>query len=49
VIDAQGADDADFHAAEWQEWYGSKEGKLVNSGEFDGLDSKLLLMRSLQN
>ncbi len=22
----------------WQEWYGSKEGKLVNSGEFDGLD-----------
>jgi hypothetical protein len=25
-------------ATEWQEWYGSKEGKLVNSGEFDGLD-----------
>ena len=38
VIDAQGADDADFDAAQWQEWYGSKEGKLVNSAEFDGLD-----------
>ena len=38
VIDAKGADDADFDAATWQEWYGSKEGKLVNSGEFDGLD-----------
>ena len=38
VIDAKGADDADFSATEWQEWYGSKEGKLVNSGEFDGLD-----------
>lgn len=38
VIDAKGADDAEFSATEWQEWYGSKEGKLVNSGEFDGLD-----------
>ena len=38
VIDAKGTDDADFNATEWQEWYGSKEGKLVNSGEFDGLD-----------
>lgn len=38
VIDAKGADDAEFDATEWQEWYGSKEGKLVNSGEFDGLD-----------
>ncbi|QQN88529.1 leucine--tRNA ligase [Acinetobacter sp. YWS30-1] len=38
VIDAKGADDADFDANTWQEWYGSKEGKLVNSGEFDGLD-----------
>ena len=37
VIDAKGTDDADFSATEWQEWYGSKEGKLVNSGEFDGL------------
>ena len=27
-----------FSTTEWQEWYGSKEGKLVNSGEFDGLD-----------
>ncbi|MGS0707222.1 leucine--tRNA ligase [Acinetobacter sp. ANC 3781] len=38
VIDAKGADDADFDSTQWQEWYGSKEGKLVNSGEFDGLD-----------
>ena len=38
VIDAKGAEDADFDAKQWQEWYGSKEGKLVNSGEFDGLD-----------
>ncbi|WP_122900291.1 leucine--tRNA ligase [Acinetobacter sp. B51(2017)] len=38
VIDAKGADDANFDAKQWQEWYGSKEGKLVNSGEFDGLD-----------
>ncbi|ODA14803.1 leucine--tRNA ligase [Acinetobacter celticus] len=37
VIDAKGADDADFDATTWQEWYGSKEGKLVNSAEFDGL------------
>lgn len=37
VIDAKGAEDADFDAKQWQEWYGSKEGKLVNSGEFDGL------------
>ncbi len=38
VIDAKGTDDADYSATEWQEWYGSKEGKLVNSGEFDGLE-----------
>lgn len=37
VIDAKGTDDADFSATAWQEWYGSKEGQLVNSGEFDGL------------
>ncbi|ENU29288.1 leucyl-tRNA synthetase [Acinetobacter sp. CIP-A165] len=37
VIDAKGADDAEYTATEWQEWYGSKEGKLVNSSEFDGL------------
>ncbi|QIO07987.1 leucine--tRNA ligase [Acinetobacter lanii] len=37
VIDAKGADDAEFNSTTWQEWYGSKEGKLVNSGEFDGL------------
>lgn len=38
VIAAKGADDADFDATQWQEWYGSKKGKLVNSAEFDGLD-----------
>ena len=38
VIDAKGADDAEYSATTWQEWYGSKEGKLVNSGEFDGLE-----------
>ena len=38
VIDAKGAEDTDFDATQWQEWYGSKDGKLVNSGEFDGLD-----------
>ena len=38
VIDAKGADDAEFSSTQWQEWYGSKEGTLVNSGEFDGLD-----------
>ncbi|WP_180178983.1 leucine--tRNA ligase [Acinetobacter sp. YH12041] len=38
VIDAKGAENTDFDATQWQEWYGSKDGKLVNSGEFDGLD-----------
>ena len=31
VIDAKGADDADFSATEWQEWYGSKEGWLIQA------------------
>ena len=38
VIDAKGQDDTEFSATEWQDWYGSKQGKLVNSAEFDGLD-----------
>ena len=37
VIDAKGADDAEFSSTQWQEWYGSKEGTLVDSAEFDGL------------
>ncbi|OTG96227.1 leucine--tRNA ligase [Acinetobacter sp. ANC 3832] len=37
VIDAKGAEDQAFSATEWQEWYSSKDGTLVNSGEFDGL------------
>ncbi len=38
VIDAKTADDSEFNHTEWQEWYGSKQGKLINSAEFDGLD-----------
>lgn len=38
VIDAKTADDAEFNASIWQEWYGSKEGHLINSAEFDGLN-----------
>lgn len=38
VIDAKAADDAEYSVTAWQEWYGSKEGTLVNSGEFDGLE-----------
>ncbi|WP_373814078.1 leucine--tRNA ligase [Neisseria dentiae] len=34
-----GQDGQSFDPREWQEWYGSKENtRLVNSGEFDGLD-----------
>lgn len=36
VIQVNGADD--YSSKAWQEWYGSKDGKLVQSGEFDGLD-----------
>ncbi|RYY80445.1 MAG: leucine--tRNA ligase [Moraxellaceae bacterium] len=36
VIQVSGADD--YNSQAWQEWYGSKGGKLVNSGEFDGQD-----------
>ncbi|SPL71743.1 leucine--tRNA ligase [Acinetobacter stercoris] len=38
VIDAKTKDDADYDVKSWQEWYGSKDGKLINSAEFDGLD-----------
>ena len=27
-----------YNSQQWQDWYGSKDGTLVNSGEFDGLD-----------
>ena len=37
VIDARGPEDAEFSSTEWQDWYGSKAGILVNSAEFDGL------------
>lgn len=33
----QVADTNDYNNQTWQEWYGSKDGKLVQSGEFDGL------------
>lgn len=36
VIQVTGADD--YSSQAWQEWYASKAGKLVDSGEFDGLD-----------
>lgn len=38
VINAQGVEDNVFSAETWQEWYGNKEGVLVNSGEFNGLN-----------
>ncbi|WOE30437.1 MULTISPECIES: leucine--tRNA ligase [unclassified Acinetobacter] len=38
VIDAKAEDDADFNDTTWQDWYGSKEGHLINSGVLDGLD-----------
>lgn len=37
VVDAKAKDDQDFDSTVWQEWYGSKNGTLVNSGEFNGL------------
>ncbi|WP_445114951.1 leucine--tRNA ligase [Acinetobacter sp. WZC-1] len=40
VIDARGAEDADYSVSEWQEWYGSKEGRIINSGELNGLDTQ---------
>lgn len=33
----QVADTNDYNNQTWQEWYASKDGKLVQSGEFDGL------------
>ena len=38
VINAQTDSDAAFDSTVWQAWYASKEGRLVNSGEFDGLN-----------
>ena len=39
VITVDSAEEANgYDSKNWQEWYGSKEGKLVNSGEFDGLN-----------
>lgn len=35
VIQVAGADD--YHSQAWQEWYASKAGTLIHSGEFDGL------------
>ncbi|XID74250.1 leucine--tRNA ligase [Alkanindiges sp. WGS2144] len=36
VIQVDGADS--YNTQSWQEWYSSKEGKLIHSGEFDGLN-----------
>ncbi|SDB81027.1 leucine--tRNA ligase [Acinetobacter boissieri] len=32
------AADETYNTTQWQEWYGSKEGTLIHSGEFDGLN-----------
>ena len=37
VIDNAKEGDGEYDAKNWQDWYGAKEGKLINSGEFDGL------------
>lgn len=39
VINAKGANDSDFDDKNWQDWYANKDGILVNSAEFDGLDT----------
>jgi leucyl-tRNA synthetase len=38
VIAAQGEQDLPFDPTTWQEWYASKHGSLINSGEFDGMN-----------
>ena len=38
VIRTPASSAAPFDASTWQDWYGSKEGTLVNSAEFDGLN-----------
>jgi leucyl-tRNA synthetase len=37
VINAKPADAEEFSAIQWQEWYGSKDGLCINSGELNGL------------
>ena len=37
VIDNAKQGDGEYDAQNWQEWYGVKEGTLINSGEFNGL------------
>ena len=37
VIDNAKQGDGEYDAHNWQEWYGVKEGTLINSGEFNGL------------
>lgn len=36
VIQSPNAEDA-YSSTAWQEWYGTKDGTLIHSGEFDGL------------
>ncbi|MCY1161648.1 Leucine--tRNA ligase [compost metagenome] len=37
VIDNAKADDGEYDSTTWQDWYGTKEGKLINSGDLNGL------------
>ncbi len=37
VIDAKPDEAEEFSSANWQEWYGSKDGRCINSGDLDGL------------
>ena len=37
VIDNAKEGDGEYDATNWQDWYGAKEGKLMNSSEFNGL------------
>ena len=47
IFDGEGKDakpwqagDQAFDATQWHDWYGSKEGRCLNSGELDGLNQK---------
>ena len=37
VIDNAKADDGEYDSTTWQDWYGAKEGKLIHSGDLNGL------------
>jgi leucyl-tRNA synthetase len=37
VIDNAKADEGEYDSTTWQDWYGAKEGKLIHSGDLNGL------------